>query len=131
MLFNRNRNADAFFPGGSFTHRDLPNKKKSRKNSHRISPQIWSGNKHDQAILVTKFCSDSKSGSHHIVQTSKFVLINATSVTLGQGQRKVIQYIYPDLYFLCPKYLRLSANGFDVRGKSRVGGGGGANELKI
>ena len=37
---------------------------------------------------------------------------NATAVTLGQGHRKVIQYIFPDLYFLCPKYLSFSPNGF-------------------
>ena len=56
-------------------------------------------------------------------------------MTLGQGQQKVIQYIFPDLYFLCPKYLRWSWNGFDVRSKSHCGGGGGGgrgggNELK-
>ena len=43
------------------------------------------------------------SGSYFIVQTSKFVLINATAVTLGQGHRKVIQYISPNLYILCSK----------------------------
>ena len=70
------------------------------------------------------------------MQTSKFTLTNATAVTLGQGHGKVIQYIFPDLRFLCPKYLRSSSNGFDVRGKSRCGGGGGGgrggggNELK-
>ena len=74
------------------------------------------------------------SGSHFIVQTSKFLLINAKAVTLGQGHGKVIQYILPDLYILCPKYLRFSWNSFDVRGKSCCGGGrsisGGGNELK-
>ena len=66
--------------------------------------------------------------------TSKFLLINARAVTLGKGQRKVIQYIFPDLYFLCPKYLRFSSNRFDVRSKSHCGGGGGGggggNDLK-
>ena len=52
------------------------------------------------------------SGSQFIVQTSKFLLINATDVTLGQGHGKVIQYIFPDLYFLCPKYVRVSWNTF-------------------
>ena len=33
------------------------------------------------------------SSSHFIVQTSKFLLIDATAVTLGQGHGKVIQYI--------------------------------------
>ena len=37
------------------------------------------------------------SGSHFILQTSKFVLIDTTTVTLGQGCGKVIQYISPDL----------------------------------
>ena len=30
-------------------------------------------------------CSDSMSGSYFIVQTSKFLLIDAIAVTLGQG----------------------------------------------
>ena len=33
-----------------------------------------------------------------------FLLIDATAVTLGQGHREVIQYIYLHLYILCPKY---------------------------
>ena len=44
------------------------------------------------------------SGSDFIVHTSKFVFINATAVTLGEGNRNVIQYIVPDLYFLWPKF---------------------------
>ena len=80
------------------------------------------------------FCSDPMSGSHFIVQTSKFLLIDATAVTLCQGHGKVIEYISPDPYILCAKYLRFSSNGFDVRGKSCCGGGGrggrGGNELK-
>ena len=76
------------------------------------------------------------SGSHFIAQTSKFLLIDATAVTLGQGHRKVIQYISPDSYILCAKYLRFSSNGFDVIDKSCCGGGRGdgggpgGNELK-
>ena len=79
------------------------------------------------------------SASHFITQTSKFVLIDATAVTLGQGHENVIEYIYPgDPYILCAKYLRFSSNGFDMRGKSCCGGGrrggrrGGlrGNELK-
>ena len=82
------------------------------------------------------FCSDQMSVSHFIMQTSKFLLIDATAMTLGQGHGKVLQYILPDLYILCPKYLRCSWNGFDVRGKSRCGSGlggggrGGGNDLK-
>ena len=64
------------------------------------------------------------SGGHFIVQTSKVLLIDVTAVTLGQGHGKVIEYISPDLYILCPRYLRFSSNGFDVRGKSRCGGRG-------
>ena len=55
------------------------------------------------------------SGSYFIVQT-KFLLINATAVTLGQGHGKVIQYISLGPYILCPKYLRFSSNNFDMRG---------------
>ena len=81
------------------------------------------------------FCSDPMSGSHFIAQKIKFLLIDATAVTLGQGHRKVIQYISPDSYILCAKYLWFSLNGFDARGKSCCGsgghgGGGGGNELK-
>ena len=57
------------------------------------------------------------SGSYFIAQTSKFLLIDATAVTLGQGHGKVIQYISPDPYILCAKYQRFSSNSFDVRGK--------------
>ena len=57
------------------------------------------------------------SGSHFIVQTGKFLLINATAVTLSQGHGKVIQYIFPDLYFLCLKCVSFSSNSFDVRSK--------------
>ena len=79
------------------------------------------------------------SGSYFIAQTSKFLLIDVTAVTLGQGHKTVIQYIFPDPYILCAKYLRFSWNGFDVRGKRCCdggrGGGGrggwrGGNELK-
>ena len=71
------------------------------------------------------FCSDRMSDSYLLVQTSKFLLIDAKAVTLGQGHGKVIEYILPDLYILCSKYLRCSSNGFDVRGKSRCSGGCG------
>ena len=67
------------------------------------------------------------SGSHFIAQTSKFLIIDATTVTLGQGHEKVIEYISPDPYILCAKYLRFSSNGFDMRGKSCCGGGRGGN----
>ena len=58
------------------------------------------------------------SGSYWITQTSKFLLINATAVTLSQGHGKVIQYISPDQYVLCTQYERFSSNSFDMRGKS-------------
>ena len=45
------------------------------------------------------FCRDLISGSPFIAQTSKFLLIDATAVTLGQGHRKVIQYCtYPQTH---------------------------------
>ena len=96
------------------------------KNISEISKKVWqkysfkilSGNKHDQKYIATKFCSDWLSGSHFILQARKILFVNATAVTLGQGHTKVIHYIFPDLYFLCPKYLRYSSKGFDVRSKS-------------
>ena len=81
------------------------------------STKIQSGNQHDQVDIATKFYSDWLSGSYLILQTSKFLFINVTAMTLGQGHQKVIQYIFPDLYFLCPRYLSFSSNGFDVRSK--------------
>ena len=36
------------------------------------------------------FWSDRISGSHFIVQTNKFVVMDATAVTLGQGHQQVI-----------------------------------------
>ena len=100
--------------------------------------------KSNQVITMTRGIqiqsSDWLSGSHYILQTSNYLSINVTAVTLGQGHPKVTQYIFPDPYFLCPKYLRSSLNGFDVRSKSHCGGGGdgggggrgrgGGNELK-
>ena len=74
--------------------------------------QVQSGYKHDGTIRL-----------------SCFVIIGMVVFTLS----KVIQYISPDLYILCPNYLRFNSNGFDVRGKSRCGGrhsGRGRNELK-
>ena len=76
------------------------------------------------------FCSDLMSGSHFTAQTSIFLLIDTTAMTLSQGHGKVIQYISPDPYILCVKYLRFSSNGLDMRGKSCCGGGRGGNELK-
>ena len=38
----------------------------------------------------------------------KFLLIDATTMTLGQGHGKVIQYISPDPYILCAKYVSFS-----------------------
>ena len=73
--------------------------------------------------MAITFCSDRMIDSHFIVQTNEFMLTDATAVTLGQGHGKVIQYILTDLYILCPKYVRCSLNGFDVRERSRCGGG--------
>ena len=73
-----------------------------------------------QCVIFFLFCSDRMSGSHFIVQTSSFVLIHATAVTLCQGHGMIIQHILPDLFILCSKYLRCSSNGFDVRGKILV-----------
>ena len=57
------------------------------------------------------------SGFHFSAQTNRFLLIDATSVPLSQGHGKVNQYISPDPYSLCAKYLRFSSNGLDMRGR--------------
>ena len=92
-------------------------RKFNKKSFQQNSWKILSGNKHDQRNISTKFSEDWWGGSHFILQISKFLFINATAVTVGQVQRKVIQNIFPDLYFLCPKYVRFSSNGFDMRSK--------------
>ena len=51
--------------------------------------------------------SMSGSGSHCIVQTSKFVSINTIAVTFG----KVIQYISPDLSIIFLKYIKFGPKG--------------------
>ena len=77
------------------------------------------------------FCSDPMSVSYFFVQTSKFLLIDATAMTLGEGHGKVIQYISPDPYILFVKYQRFSSNGFDLRGKSFCGGGRGRGRKEL
>ena len=57
-----------------------------------------------------------------------FIVIVIIVILLGLGHRKVIRYIFPDPYFLCPKYLRFRSNGLDVKSKRRraADSGGGA-----
>ena len=50
------------------------------------------------------------------------MLIYAPAMTFSRGHGKVIQYIFPDLCILCPKYLRISSKGLDIRGKSFCNG---------
>ena len=113
-------------------HPKFGKKKGFQQNCSKIS----SGDDHDQRNIATKFGSDWLIGSYFILHTTKFLFINVTAMALGQGHPKVTQYILPDPYFLCPKYLRSNSNGFDVRSKSHCGGGGhgrgrgGGNELK-
>ena len=69
------------------------------------------------------------------MQTNKFVLIDTTAVTLGEGHGKAIQYISPDLSILFVKYLRFSWNGFVVKDKTLCDNGhtgckSGGNELE-
>ena len=47
------------------------------------------------------FCSDPSSGSYFIVETRKFMLVDATVVTFGQGHGMVVQQISPYLHILC------------------------------
>ena len=46
--------------------------------------KILSGNDHGKGNKADMFCSDLMSCSNFIAQTSKFLLIHATAVTLGQ-----------------------------------------------
>ena len=80
-----------------FVKENLPKKVSNRISSR--SNQVISMTRGD---TTAKFCSDWMSGSDFIVQTSKFLLINVTVVTLGQGHRKATQYISPDHIFFVP-----------------------------
>ena len=75
--------------------------------------------------MTSHKASDRMNGSHFIGQTSNILRIDATAVTLCQGHGKVVQNISRNPYILCPNYLRFSSNCFDVRAKSRRGGGRG------
>ena len=48
------------------------------------------------------------SGSHFILQTSKFLFINVTAMTFGQGYPKVTQYISQTHTFFVPNILGLA-----------------------
>ena len=48
------------------------------------------------------FCSDRMSGAHFIVQKRIFVLISATTVTLGQGQGKSSNTFPQNYLFFVP-----------------------------
>ena len=52
------------------------------------------------------------SGSHCIVQTFFHQPMPTPATTLGQGHQKAIQYISPDLYFHCHKYVIWSSKRF-------------------
>ena len=75
--------------------------------------------------IDTNFCSGWISGCHFIVQTNFFYIIRTISMTSGQGHGKVSNFIYPDLYFLCPTF----NNGFDEKSKNLCSGSG-RNKLK-
>ena len=114
------------------THPNFLKKICQNKGFQQNFSKIESGYDHDVGNKAITFCSDLMSDSHFIMQTSKFLLIDATATTFGQGHVKGIQYISPDPYILCAKYERFSSNGFEVRGKSFCVGGRrhGGNELK-
>ena len=83
---------------------------------NRIPPKfsqmlVWIGDK------VSYFFSDQMSSSYFIMQTSRFLLFSRTEVTLGQMHRNVTLYNSPDLYFLCPKYVRYKLNMSDMGNK--------------
>ena len=61
------------------------------------------------------------------------LLSNTIAITLDKALGNVIQYIFPDLYFRNPKYLKVKLKGFDMRSKCHCGGSGGdggGNEMK-
>ena len=102
------------------THSEVFKDNSPKKVSNRISPK--SGIKHDQEDNSDKLCINWMNGSHFIVQTSKYLLINATA-DFGSRSQKVIQYISPGPYILCPKYVRFGTDYLDVKGKSLCGDG--------
>ena len=101
------------------THPKFLKKICQNKSFQQNFSKIYSGNNYDYGNKAAMFCSGPMIGSYLIAQTSKFLLINATAMTLGQGHGKVIQYISQDPYILCVKYLRFSSNGFDKLGRLR------------
>ena len=84
--------------------------------------------------IAATFCSEWMSGSHFNVQTSKFNLTNATSVTLGQGHSIRSSSTFPQTYIFFVPNTRFGINGFDVKNKGLCGGGRGGgrgeNELQ-
>ena len=73
------------------------------------------------------------SGSYFITQTSKFLLIDAKAVTLGQGHSEVIQYISPDSYIICANIEGLAQPVWMWEAKvvaAAYGGGGGRTRRK-
>ena len=63
-------------------------KKNAWKISNRILPKFNQVMNIKRGIVIKSY-SSWMNGSYFIVQTSKFVIISATVVTLGQGQRNV------------------------------------------
>ena len=99
------------------------------KNTSEIFFKICENNsfqqnlsKSNQVITMPRalrlpFCSDPVSVSRFIAQTSKFLLINATAVTLGQGHGKVIQYISQTHIFFVPNIKGMAQTVLTWRGK--------------
>ena len=63
------------------------------------------------------------SSSHFIAQTSTFLLIDATAVTLGQGHGEVIQYISQTHIFFVPNIWGLAQTVLTWEAKVFCGGG--------
>ena len=53
-----------------------------KKSFRQNASNIESSDKHDQWNIATKCCSNTLRGCHFILQTSKFLFINVTAVTL-------------------------------------------------
>ena len=76
------------------THPKFSKKNWHNKNFQHNSSKILSGDNHDQGDIATKFCSDWLSGSHFILQTSKFLFFNVTAVTERSSSTFSQTYIF-------------------------------------
>ena len=85
------------------SHMKFWRKKKCQKT---VFSRIPPGDEYDQEVQLSIFVVIGWAILNY--QKGNFVFIGSTAMAMGQGHRKVNWYIFPDLYFLCPKYLSFS-----------------------